>query len=191
MPAPTEVKVWDPAVRIFHWTLVAAFFTAYFLEDEEVMDIHAISGYTVLGLVAFRILWGFIGTRHARFSDFLTAPGTAIAYAIDALRGTAKRFIGHNPAGGAMVVLLVIMLLLLTISGVALYGADQHAGPMAGLFAGTGEGGELEEMLEEIHEVLANLTVLLVAIHVLGVGVESRLQNENLVLSMFTGRKRA
>jgi len=191
MNAQTEVKVWDPLVRVFHWTLVAAFFTAYFLDDEEMMDVHVLAGYTVLGLVLVRVVWGFIGTEHALFRDFVRSPVTAVCYAFDALRGTARRYLGHNPAGGAMIVLLLVCLLLLTISGVALYGADQHLGPLAGLFADTGEGEELEEMLEEVHEILANFTLVLIGIHVLGVIVESRLHKESLVLSMITGRKRA
>ena len=186
------VKVWDPLVRIFHWSVVVAFFLAYFVEaKDETLAIHVWAGYTVLGLVVFRIIWGFVGTEHARFSDFVYPPKRVFAYAFEVLRGTAQRYLGHNPSGGAMIFLLLIMLLAINISGIAVYGADQHMGPLAGWFAGTGEGEEMEHMLEELHEVLSNVTMVLLAIHVLGVIVESLVHKENLVRAMFTGRKRA
>jgi cytochrome b len=188
MQIENTVKVWDPLVRIFHWSLVAAFFIAYITEDEFLTP-HVWAGYAVLGLVTFRLLWGFIGTRHARFSDFVTAPKNALVYGRDALLGRAKRYIGHNPAGGLMIVLLLISLIVTTVTGIALYGAEEHAGPLAGLFAGAGEA--LEEGFEAVHEFFANFTLFLVAIHVAGVVVEGLLHRENLVRAMFTGTKRA
>jgi cytochrome b len=135
MNAPAKIKVWDPAVRLFHWLLVAAFFIAYFTDEKDLRDIHVIAGYTVLGLVVFRVIWGFIGSRHARFSDFVAAPGKAVAYALQAVKGTAARYLGHNPAGGWMIIILLVSLLCTTGTGLAVYGADQHAGPLAGFFA--------------------------------------------------------
>ena len=187
MNTVTEIKVWDPLIRIFHWVLVAAFFTAYFTEDEW-QDVHVWAGYTVLGLLGFRLLWGFMGTRYARFSDFLYSPRAILRYVKEVLRRQAVRYIGHNPAGGAMVVILLLSLLATTVSGVVLYGADQGLGPLAGVLANTSE--SWIDTLKEVHEFLANFTLFLVAIHLIGVIWESVLHRENLVRAMINGRKR-
>ena len=99
MGSNSQVKVWDPLVRIFHWALVTAFTIAYFTDDEELLLPHVWAGYAVIGLLLFRLLWGFVGTRHARFSDFIHAPSAALAFVRDTLKGKAKRYLGHNPAG--------------------------------------------------------------------------------------------
>ncbi len=182
-----EVTVWDPFVRLFHWTLVLAFFVAWFTEDDW-LDLHVWAGYTVLALVLARILWGFVGTRHARFRDFVRPPADVKAFLQQTLAGRAPRYLGHNPAGGAMIVLMLVMLLLVGLTGLAVYGMEEAAGPLAGL-AGAPEW--LEDALEEVHEFLANAMLLLVAIHVAGVIVESLIHHENLVRAMITGRKRA
>ena len=188
MKTNSMVKVWDPLVRFFHWSLVLAFFTAYITED-DFLTLHTYAGYTVLGLILLRIIWGMIGTRHARFSDFVTSPGTAWQYLKDTLRLRAKRYLGHNPAGGAMIVLLLWSLLITTFSGIATYGAVESAGPLGNWLGNIGENGE--DILEEVHEFFANFTVLLVAIHVGGVIIESLLHRENLVRSMLHGYKAA
>ncbi len=187
MTGDQYVRVWDPLVRVFHWTLVVAFTIAYLTED-DLLTVHVWAGYTVLGLVVFRILWGFVGPRYARFSSFVTSPGTALAYARDVLRGTARRYLGHNPAGGLMIMILLVLLLLISLTGLAVYGAEEHAGPLAGFMAGREH---WEDFLEETHEVLSNLTVLLVFVHIAGVLVESMVHRENLVRAMIDGRKRA
>ena len=143
MNTPAMVKVWDPAVRAFHWLLVAAFFIAYFTDEKDVRDIHVIAGYTVLALVLFRVVWGFVGSRHARFSDFVGSPARAVRYALQAVKGTAARHLGHNPAGGLMIMTLLLSLLGTTFTGLAVYGADQHAGPLAGFFAAGSTDGEI------------------------------------------------
>ena len=182
------IKVWDPLVRIFHWTLVAGFFVAYLTED-DFMTLHVWAGYLVGGLVAFRIVWGFIGPKHARFSDFVRPPGEVIAYLKAELAGRARRYLGHNPAGGAMVVALLLSLVLTVVTGLITYGGAECAGPLASYFCGAGE--ILDELGEEVHEFFANLTLLLVVLHVAGVILSSRLHGENLVHAMFTGRKPA
>lgn len=182
------VKVWDPLVRVFHWTLVVAFFAAYLTEDEW-LDLHTLAGYTVLGLVLFRTVWGLIGTRHARFGDFVFRPATVMQYLRNVFTLRPRRYLGHNPAGGFMVVLLLASLLATTGFGLAVYGAEEAAGPLAGMFAGVSE--STEHLLEEVHEFFANFTLFLVAVHVAGVIVESLLHGENLVRSMVTGRKPA
>lgn len=186
-PGSNEVRVWDPLVRIFHWTLVVAFFLAYFTED-DFLTIHSWAGYTVLGLLAVRILWGLIGTRHARFSDFIYSPRNILAYLKDTFALKAKRYLGHNPAGGAMVMLLIFSLIATTMTGVILFGVGEGLGPLASWVA-SGEsvwGG----MLEEVHEFFANFTLFLVFVHVGGVIVESVVHRENLVGAMFYGKKR-
>ncbi|HSM32135.1 MAG TPA: cytochrome b/b6 domain-containing protein [Woeseiaceae bacterium] len=202
------VKVWDPLVRIGHWILVAGFFTAYFTE-EELLTQHTWAGYVVAGVVLLRIVWGFIGSEHARFRDFVRAPGETLRYLGEIATNRAKRFIGHNPAGGAMVVALLLSLVVTTWSGLEIYAIEENAGPLAGLYGATGpqlpslvatahasdddrgdERERAEEFWEEVHEVAANLTLLLVLLHVAGVVIASRAHHENLVKAMLTGRKR-
>lgn len=209
MSTNTEIKVWDPLVRIFHWTLVAAFTTAYLTEDDW-QDVHILAGYTVAGLVAFRIVWGFIGPKHARFSDFVFSPSTVIGYLKDMFAFRAKRYIGHNPAGGVMVIALLISLAATTLTGMKLYAVEENAGPFAQIqienispistavadddddqygegSEGKGEGDE--EVWEELHEFFANFTLLLVFLHIAGVVVSSLAHGENLPRSMVTGKK--
>lgn len=182
-----QVKVWDPVVRLFHWSLVLFFAIAY-LTGEEKSALHIWSGYAVAVLVLLRLLWGIVGTRHARFNDFVYRPTTIKTYLKDVLYLRPKRYLGHNPAGGAMILLMLTSLILASLSGLAVYGADAGAGPLAGWLAGSPEW--LEGVLEETHEFLANFTVVLVLLHIAGVIVESGLHSENLVRAMFTGRKR-
>jgi cytochrome b len=203
--APNEVKVWDPLVRIFHWSLVAAFAIVWLTGDEE-SRLHELAGYAVIGLVLVRIVWGFIGTRYARFSDFVYRPSTVLGYAREMLAGKPRHYLGHNPLGSMMVLALLVSLLAAGITGLALQGAEQGTGPFASLSAGTtvtmpsliaravaddddeeDEGNE--EIWEELHEFFANLTLLLVALHIAGVIVGSLVHRENLVRAMLTGRK--
>lgn len=184
----SEVKVWDPLVRLFHWSLVIVFAIAY-LSGEEWMDLHAWAGYVVVGLLGFRLIWGLVGSRYARFSDFVYPPRVVIAYLKEVFALKAVRYLGHNPAGGAMIVVLLFSLLLTTTSGLAVYGADQWQGPMAGLLKNLDD--SWIHVLEESHEFLANMTLVLIAIHVGGVVWESLLHKENLAKSMVTGRKQA
>ena len=188
MKSQAMVKVWDPLVRSFHWLLVIAFFTAYFTED-DFLSVHVFAGYSVLGLILFRLLWGLVGTRYARFSSFVTRPRIAWQYLKDTLFFRAKRYLGHNPAGAAMIVLLLLSLLLTTLTGLAIYGASESAGPLAGWLGNIGETGE--DVIKEVHEFFANFSVVLVVIHVGGVIFESLAHRENLVRAMFNGYKKA
>ena len=180
------VRVWDPLVRVFHWTLAAAFLTAYLVEGDW-LGLHVVAGYTVLGLVLFRLVWGAIGTRHARFTDFVRSPAVVLAYLKDALVIRARRYLGHNPAGGAMVIALLVSLTFTAVSGLALYGYGEFSGPLAGLMQGIP--GLLGNALEDTHEFFANFTLLLVLLHLAGVALASLQHGENLVRSMVTGRK--
>ena len=187
MQIQTRIKVWDLLVRVSHWLLVVAFLIA-FVTEEDILLLHVWAGYTVLFVVSIRILWGIIGSRYARFSNFVTSPKIAFQYLKDTLRFKAKRYIGHNPAGGLMIIMMVVSLIFTGITGIAVYGAEDQAGPMAGWFASNSM---WQDIFEELHEFLANFTMLLVVIHVGGVFIESFIHKENLVKAMIDGTKKA
>lgn len=204
------IKVWDPIVRIGHWTLVIAFFTAYFTED-DLLKQHVWAGYVVGAIVCLRLLWGFVGTKHAKFGDFVRSPAITLNYIRELMTGNAKRFIGHNPAGGAMVVALLIGLTSTVSSGLMLYAIEEDAGPLAAWVAASSastgtpilisrayaddddndEDESREEFWEETHEFFANLTLFLVGLHIAGVLFSSYAHKENLIRGMFTGKKRS
>jgi len=198
-----EIRVWDPLVRIFHWSLVAGFSIAY-LSGEDGDTLHIYSGYAVLGLVTFRILWGFIGSRYARFSDFIYPLQTVSSYLKDLLGRKPKHYTGHNPAGGWMVLAMLASLVVTSLSGLELYAVEKGAGPLAASFpavtlitpAYADDDGEredkngAEEFWEDIHEAAAGLMLFLVFLHIAGVIISSRLHDENLVKTMLTGKKR-
>ena len=178
------VHVGDPFVRIFHWTLVIGFTVAY-LTEEDLLTVHVWAGYVVGALVVARVIWGFVGSPHARFSDFLYSPGTALRYMRDLLLFRAERHLGHSPAGGYMVFLLLAFIAATVITGLVVYGGDQQAGPLAGMFTE-----ETGEAMEEVHEVLANISLALVIAHIAAVMLASFAHHENLVRAMVTGYKR-
>ena len=215
-----DVYVWDRFVRAFHWIAALSFFVAYFSED-ELLTVHVWAGYTLGVLVVLRIIWGFVGPKHARFSDFVCAPWTAWTYLIGLFTGRAKRYLGHSPAGGVMVLLLLAGSLATVWSGLELHAIENNAGPLAqsAMTQGGNVGEALaalgplvrraqaddderrrpesasredaEEFWEEIHEILADVMMALVIAHVLGVIVASRVHHENLARSMVSGFKRS
>jgi cytochrome b len=185
---PPALRVWDPLVRLFHWSLAAGFTVAYVTED-DFLTLHVWAGYSILALIGFRVIWGFVGSQRARWSDFVKPPSQIRAYVADALHFRAARYIGHNPAGGAMVLALLLSLGAAGISGLLLYGAAEHSGPMAQLTSDASASGA--ETLEEVHEWFANLSLFLVIFHLLGVAFSSFQHGENLVKAMITGDKRA
>ena len=200
-PNSNEITVWDPLVRLFHWTLAIAFTLAYFTQEgpfEELLDqvdgqwlqiIHVWAGYVIAGLLLFRLLWGFTGPRYARFSDFVYGPRETLRYVGEVLTLRAPRYLGHNPAGGAMIVVLLLSLAITVSAGLTLYGADKGLGPLSGLLLDSSEA--FIHSVKEIHEFFANFTLLLVVGHLVGVIWESLLHRENLAHAMITGRKRA
>ncbi|MBK1620024.1 hypothetical protein CKO42_16565 [Lamprobacter modestohalophilus] len=237
-PQPDSIQVWDIFVRVFHWTLAVGFFVAYFSEDVQLL--HVWTGYLIGVLVLARIIWGFVGPQHARFSDFAFPLKAVLAYLIDLVRFKAIRHIGHSPAGAVMVWALLAGLLAIVGSGLVLYALEENAGPLAGFVstdefnqgaapfalvstaqadddddeehAERGERGKAgeragegyaergsgqreahegaEELWEELHEVFANLVLILVLLHIVGVVFASIVTRENLPRSMVTGRKR-
>lgn len=167
------VKVWDPLVRVLHWSLVASVAAAW-ITSEVGRRWHEPIGWFVLGVVGVRLLWGLVGPHHARFTGFLRGPRAVQAYAAAVLRGRAPRHVGHNPLGGWMIVAL--LLTLLAVGGTGwLMTTDAFFG---------------SELVEEVHEALANGLLGLVALHVAGVVVTGWHQGENLARAMWTGRKR-
>lgn len=168
----TKILVWDAPVRVFHWLMVLSFFGAYLTaESERWRLVHVTLGYTMGGLVAFRIIWGLIGTRYARFSNFIRGPAAVVRYVKSLLKGQPEHTIGHNPAGAVAIVLLMVLSVLIVASGWAIFNEI---------------GGNL---LSELHEVTGNLMLLVVGVHVAGVAVSSWLHRENLVRAMVTGEK--
>lgn len=199
MSAQRKIPVWDAAVRLFHWSLAASFLIAYASGDEESL-LHVYAGYAIAALIVLRIVWGFVGTRHARFSDFVVGPATTLRYARSLFGGAPRRYLGHNPLGGWMVIALLATLLATTWTGVEAYGA-QGKGPLAQVqsplvaqaFANgereRGRQGRGDEFWEEAHEALATLTLVLVLLHIGGVLLGSALHRENLIKAMITGYK--
>jgi cytochrome b len=203
-PGATAVRIWDLPTRLFHWSLAVCVGGSIISIKAGSIDWHMRFGYGVLALVLFRLLWGFAGSRYARFAQFLKGPGATLSYLGDMAHGKERRYLGHNPAGAAMIVALLV-----TLSGTAFTGwlmeepgrvamlpdlpsivapawadddGDDHA---------YGEGGEAEGPLKELHETLANLLLLLAALHVGGVVLASFRHRENLARAMVTGDKRA
>ncbi len=173
MHADTKsVRVWDLPTRIFHWSLVASFATAFLTsESEKLRDIHVIAGYTLAGLIVFRLLWGFIGGGYSRFAEFLPTPRKLIDYLKSLIDGKPQHYVGHNPAGAVAIFLLLGFGMVAAASGWAVY--EDVGG----------------HFMEELHEGAANGMMAIVGIHIAGVIVSSWLHHENLVLAMITGWK--
>ena len=167
-------RVWDAFVRIFHWSLAASFAVAW-ISGEDWKSLHVWAGYAAGALIAMRLLWGLMGTQYARFAQFVRPPLVVANYLRDVATGREARYLGHNPAGGAMIVALLATLAGLCISGWLLT-TDAFWG---------------SEAMEGVHEALANVALALVALHIAGVVLASIRHHENLVRSMITGRKRA
>ena len=170
----TSVKVWDWPVRVFHWTLAASVIGAYVTgESEDFERLHHTLGWVAAGLIAFRVVWGLVGTRYARFSEFVRGPAQVWSY-IKSLRSHApQHFVGHNPVGAVAVILLMGLTALSVYTGWLALAEDAA------------------EWLEEAHEIAANTLITVVLVHVIGVLWSSRTHGENLLKAMLTGRKTA
>lgn len=169
---PTKILVWDAPVRIFHWLMVLSFAGAYLTaESESWRLVHVTLGYTMAGLVAFRLVWGLTGTRYARFAAFVRGPKAVARYLHALLRGQPEHTTGHNPAGAIAIVAMLGLTAAIGATGWAAY--NDISG----------------EWVSELHELVANAMLLVVGIHVAGVVVASWLHKENLVRAMVTGRK--
>ncbi len=211
------VYVWDKFIRVFHWSLVALFTFSY-LTGENESGFHVYSGYAITLLVLARILWGFIGTTHARFRNFVQSPATVLRYTKSMASDNPEHYRGHNPLGGLMVVAMLLTLLTITFSGLKLYAVEEGEGPFAanyevsllnqsyadsdddsseeedddeyeGYEGNHEEDEEAEEFWEEIHESAVNFMLLLILLHIGGVILSSKLHKESLVSAMITGYK--
>jgi cytochrome b len=169
---PATVKVWDPLIRVFHWSLASLFVAAY-MTGNKVEWLHLGAGYAIAALIVLRVGWGFVGWKNARFSDFVRPPGEVLAYLRDITRHRARRYLGHNPAGGAMVLALLTLLAGTAVTGYMM---------TTDVFWGA-------QWVDDVHGTLADLTIVMIVVHVLGVLAASLQHRENLVRSMVTGRK--
>lgn len=201
MEKPETLPVWDIAVRLFHWFLVTLVIWQWWSGGvDSLLDGHETGGFIILGLVVARVIWGFVGGQHARFRNFIASPFAALRFLQQELNGTVPRYIGHNPAGGLMILALLVMLSATAISGWLAYenehehshGTDiTHELSLreSPLSESPEEKHEPAGPLSELHENLANITLALAILHVLGVIFSSVMQRENLIRPMFTGRK--
>jgi cytochrome b len=168
----SKILVWDAPVRTFHWLLVGSFFGSYLTAESETWRLlHVTLGYTLGGLIVFRLVWGVLGTRYARFGSFVRSPSAVGRYLKTMVAGRPERYIGHNPAGGVAIVLLLLLGVAIVATGYAVYNDI---------------GGD---WLGELHEGASNAMLVLVGVHVAGVVFASYAHRENLPRAMVTGLK--
>lgn len=182
-----SILVWDRPLRLFHWLFAGSFAGAWLTADsDEWLSLHTFLGYLMLGLIGFRLVWGFVGSRHARFSDFLYSPRAGLDYLRQVALNRAARHLGHNPAGSQAIFLLLGLGMLVGLSGIFVQGGEERHGPAAGWL-----GYALGKAIKEGHELLASLMLLVVFVHLAGVALESWRHRENLARAMVDGRKLA
>jgi cytochrome b len=191
----SEVRVWDPLIRVVHWLLAAAILVDW--ATDEPLWMHSWLGYLAGALVILRIVWGFVGPQNARFADFVHGPRAVFDYLAGLIRFSSKRYLGHSPAGGAMIVALLIMIAATVGTGMANLAADRGEGPLAGVVAKVERPARVpgqrrpQLVMKQVHETVANITLVFVVLHVFGVALASFAHRENLVRAMITGQKRA
>jgi cytochrome b len=190
-----QIRVWDPSVRAFHWLLAGAVLICWF--TDKPLLLHTWLGYLAAGLVALRVIWGFTGPEHARFISFVRGPKLVFDYLAGLVRFSSRRYLGHSPAGGAMIVALLIMIAATAGTGMVELAQEQGQGPVAGIVTKIERPARVPGqrrpplLIKQVHETLANVTLMLVVLHVLGVAAASIAHRENLVGAMITGHKRA
>lgn len=182
------VEIWDMFVRLFHWLIVVAFTTAFVTGEFSLKEFHIIVGYLIVSLISCRLLWGFIGTKAARFSDFVKSPFAIIRYLVQIVKNRPGHFLDHNPAGGAMVIMLLLILTILCISGLATLAVIEFDGPFWQLLSSLSDAQSFT--LQLTHKIAAKVALVLVGLHLLGVLIACVQHRENLVKAMFTGKKR-
>ncbi|MBF0269399.1 MAG: cytochrome b/b6 domain-containing protein [Alphaproteobacteria bacterium] len=181
--------VWDIEIRIFHWLLLAFVVGAWLTVEvgpPSLLGLHEVLGFGIGAMLVFRLFWGLFGSWHQRFTSFVRGPVTVLSHLKSLLSGKPQRFVGHNPAGGVMIVALLVVLLGVVASGIATMGGFDKAGPLAPYLT-FAQG----RQAKEIHELLVNILLVLAGLHVAGVILESVLLKENLIRSMIHGRKEA
>jgi cytochrome b len=201
-------KVWDIFVRICHWTLVGCMIGLY-LSGDEFEGVHISLGYFVTCLILLRVIWGFIGTKHARFGDFLYPPTKIYQYLKGLVNGNPTHYLGHNPAGGLMIIVMLLFLLVTAFTGLKTLGsegkgllanngisifrfayADDDSDDHKKYKTGDHQKNRREEFWEEIHESMTSFMISLIIVHLAGVVVSSWIHKENLILAMINGRKK-
>jgi cytochrome b len=182
--AMRKIVVWDVPTRLFHWLAVMLVATAYATWRLNWMDWHAYAGYALLALVVFRLLWGFFGSETARFARFLAAPRRAACHLVHMLRREADHQVGHNPAGGWMILLLLVLLLGETLTGIYTNNDVADVGPFTELTPVP-----VANFISTLHDVLWQALLVAVTLHVVAVGLYWAAKRQNLLLPMITGRK--
>ncbi len=181
-----QVKVWDIWVRLFHWLLVllvvAQFITGYV--GENWLEWHQRIGYAVLGLIVFRLVWGVVGSYHARFANFVRGPGAVVGYVKGLVSGASERHLGHNPMGALSVVVMLTSLLLQSVTGLFANDDVMLEGPYAALVSK-----QVSDLLTSVHKINSNILIALVVLHLLAVGYYAFAKKENLAKAMVTGTK--
>lgn len=167
-----SIYVWDRFIRIFHWSLVSCVLLDYFVIDDG-EAVHRWLGYAAFALVLARLVWGFIGSKYARFSDFLPTPSRIIKHLRHMIYGEQDRHVGHNPLGAMMMFALMALVLALGVTGF-MQGLDFYWG---------------EEWLMDLHDTLADILISLAIVHALAAIVMSRIEHTNLIKAMITGFK--
>ena len=187
LASPQRVRVWDGFVRIFHWSAVALVVLLVLTAHYGMEDVHMELGVDFLVLLAGRLAWGVIGTTHARFAGFVVPPQAGLRYLSEVLRGRPRRYIGHNPAGGWMVIALLFTLSVAHASGVILQATLEFEGPLAGLLISASDA--FVDWVREVHRASVHALYGLVPLHLIGVLLASAQHRENLTWSMVTGYK--
>ncbi|MDU0353725.1 cytochrome b/b6 domain-containing protein [Paraglaciecola aquimarina] len=180
----SSVKVWDSAIRLFHWAIVICVFGAWLTMENRWILAHEIFGYSLLSLIIFRLMWGLVGSTTAKFSHFITSPNKAIRYLQASLKLSAEHHSGHNPAGAWMVVVLLGLLLLQTLSGLYSNNDLGFTGPLA-----DGISKQLSDWFTQLHAWNFNLILAAIWLHLVAVFFYVLVKKENLVKAMFTGEK--
>ncbi len=181
------VRIWDLPTRLFHWLLVLSVSAALvtgLIAPASWLDVHTYAGYAIVGLIVFRLVWGFFGGQFSRFRSFIYSPGRVIEHLRGVIRLRPQHYLGHNPSGAAMILVLFLTLTGLTVTGLMAFGGESKQGVLAGFLTYA-----MGHNAKELHEPLAFILMAMVAVHIIGVAVDSRLVRQNLVAAMTTGNK--
>lgn len=180
-----KVRVWDIPTRLFHWMLVAAYAGAFFTSESEwFLEYHTMAGYAALGLVIFRVLWGFTGNRYSRFGDFVKGFKEVGSFVKEAVRLKPPRFLGHNPAVGWVVVFMLVLTVVIVFTGIVTYGGEEKRGVLAGTISF-----EAANAARKVHLILADIAIAAIITHVCAALFHDFVLKENIILSMITGTK--
>lgn len=178
--------VWDLPLRLFHWSFAFTVFACWFTAEnkDDYIDLHIQLGYIALGLVIFRILWGFMGPKHARFSQFIPSPSQLVSYLKKS--NEKQQVAGHNPLGAFMVILMVLLIVIQTVTGLFISDDIFSSGPYYGTISS-----ELEKAFKFLHLNTFNIMIAAIVIHICAIFFYWLVKKQNLILPMITGKKTA